>query len=110
MGVLGGVCSVGGLDQHMNGCETVHARDGEESTEGVEEATTVGIWAWPPRFGDEDDRDTVEGGRGCVNPFPRVVANRTAFPLRGKEVRPPSRIRSDELFVSHVRSDRGLLL
>ena len=40
-GVLGGVCSVGGLDQNVNGCGTVRTRDGEECAEGAEEATTV---------------------------------------------------------------------
>lgn len=64
--------------------------------------------AWPSRFGDKDDRDAVWSGLRSVNPFPRivVVANRSAFPLRRRHLRPPSRIRSDELFARHVRSDR----
>ena len=86
--------------------------DGEESTEGVEEATMVRIWAWPPRSGDEDDRDAVGSSCRSVNPSLRIVlgANRPVSSLRRRHLRPPSRIRSDELFVRHVRSDRGLLL
>ena len=112
MGVLGGVCSVGGLDQNVNGCETVRARDGEERAEGAEEATMVESGHGGRALATKATATPLGvAGGPSIRSFGLCWVRTVRFLLFGGDISGPrAGFGPMNYIVRHVRSDRGLLL